>query len=110
MQRRRSDEIGLLLSSHGYTRHDQLPEIFVRGLRTAPWHDARDYPGFSAVEAALNQVWHLLRDEYMELVAKNLTEPDYECIHAAFRGSWMRFSVNTPWQDTYVMAGWLVKP
>jgi hypothetical protein len=106
MKNQRDVEIGMLVSSYGYTRADQLPEVYVHGLRTAPWHDSRDFQGFQAVETELREMWSHLRDESLALVSKNLTEPDFECIHAPARGSWQRFSVNSPWQTVYVNHRW----
>lgn len=98
LQRELDREVGVLLSSGLWATRDQLPSKYTPGLRAQPWHDPQEYAGFPAAKALLERSVEALTAEFGRIEAAGLLEPDYECIHAAKRGGWSRFSVNAPWQ------------
>lgn len=74
----------------------QLPRTFVKGLESAPWHDAPP-PGLEALRVRLEEAAPSLLREFRSL-PKSLLLREAECI-AAGKAEWLYMTVNAPWVE-----------
>eukprot|EP00759_Apiculatamorpha_spiralis_P007126 PhF_6_TR14212/c0_g1_i1/m.22787/K00476/ASPH; aspartate beta-hydroxylase len=89
-----------LLKKGNWVTIEQLPEQFVKGLTSRPWHDGPHPAWLQQVIERIESKHSVLVKEFMALNVSGLLTDEHECIHEIQHGTyWKRYEVTAEWND-----------